>query len=102
MQTRFYAASIVILVVGVASGLLIYVTADENSINPAIEQMLDSKAYVRQLQVFGGKAAVLFDQFSRWFAGLWQGKSLGATIAWLSVFASLGVFLVARRLDDRD
>ncbi|MFN2645143.1 MAG: hypothetical protein ABR570_09140 [Burkholderiales bacterium] len=31
-----------------------------------------SKTYVRQLERFGGKAAVLFDDFNRWFASLWQ------------------------------
>jgi len=28
-----------------------------------------------------GEAAVLFDDFNRWFAWLWQGKTLGITIA---------------------
>ncbi len=59
--------------------------------------MMGSKTYVRQLQRFGGKSAVLFDELGRWFDGLWQGRQLGVTIAWLSVFASLGVYLIARR-----
>ena len=57
-----------------------------------------SKMYVRELQRFGGKAAVLFDEFGRWFAGLWQGKSLAITVAWISILVSLGVFLFARHL----
>jgi hypothetical protein len=45
---------------------------------------------------------VLFDELDRWFAGLWQGKSLAFTVAGISVLASLGLFLYARRLERRD
>ena len=34
----------------------------------------------------------------RWFAGLWQGKRLAVTVGWISVFASLVLFLLARFL----
>ena len=68
---------------------------------------------MHQLQHFGGKAAVLFDEFDRWFESLWQGKSLGITVAWISVLVSLGIALFASTLpsapnpairaeDDRD
>jgi hypothetical protein len=50
---------------------------------------------------FGGRASVLFDDFNRWFAGLWRGKALGVTIGWLSAGTSLALFLVARRVRDR-
>ena len=63
-------------------------------------EMTISKTYVRELQRFGGKMAVLSDELNRWFASLWQGKSLGITIAWLSVAAAAGVFLVARSLPE--
>jgi hypothetical protein len=99
MRTRLYAASAAIFLVGVTAGILIYLLADDEAANLAIHEMQISKTYVRELQRFGGKAAVIFDEFNRWFAGLWQGKSLGVTIGWLSVFASAVVFLVARRLD---
>jgi hypothetical protein len=41
---------------------------------------------------------VIFDELNRWFASLWQGKRLGITLGWISVVASLGVFLLARYL----
>ena len=63
-----------------------------------MSEILASKQYARQLQRFGGKAAVMFDEFNRWFAGLWEGKSLAITVAWISVIASLGIYLFARRL----
>ncbi|MFM9983276.1 MAG: hypothetical protein ACKVP9_20390 [Burkholderiales bacterium] len=40
-------------------------------------------------------ASVLFDEFTRWFARLWQGKTLGLTLAALSGLVSLALFLFA-------
>ena len=57
-----------------------------------------TKLYVRDLQRFGGKAALVFDDVNRWFAGLWHGKALAGTILWISVIASLAVLLVAQYL----
>ena len=57
-----------------------------------------TKTYVRDLERFGGKAAVLFDDFNRWFAALWQGKALGATIAWLSVLAAGLIYAIASHI----
>jgi hypothetical protein len=59
--------------------------------------MRGSKPYVRQLERFGGKASVLFDQFNRWFAGLWEGRQLGITVAWITIVLAGGIFIVARR-----
>ena len=55
----------------------------------------DSKKYLRDLELYGGKANVLMDQFRRWFMGLWHGKSLAYTIAGITIFISLGTFYVA-------
>ena len=83
------------------SAALIYLTAsDEIESAAAMQEMFGSKTYIRELQRFGGKASVIFDEFSRWFAALWRGKSLGITIAWLSVAAAGGLFVVARSLPD--
>ena len=101
MKTRLYAGSLAVLVLGLCSAALIYVTADEAPESGATEEMLMSKRYVRELQRFGGKAAVLFDEFNRWFASLWDGKSLAVTVAWISIFVSLMLFLLARRLKPR-
>ena len=105
---RLYLSAIIILVVGLCSSLLIYVTADDDSNNAQAYEIVGgdaypidqsgSKMYLRELQRFGGKAAVLFDQFNRWFAELWHGKSLAITVAWISVVVSLGIFVFARYL----
>jgi hypothetical protein len=58
----------------------------------------DSKKYLRDLQLYGGKANVLMDELRRWFVGLWHGKSLAFTIACISIFVSFGVFYAANHL----
>ena len=88
--------------------MLIYVTADDAPADAFGYLIVDgvayptagsrSKTYVRDLERFGGKAAVLFDEINRWFAGLWQGKSLAYTVAWISLIFSLGLYLFARWL----
>jgi hypothetical protein len=100
IKTRLYVAALLILAAGFGAGGAIYASADEEAENPGMQELLWSRTYNRDLQRFGGKAAVLFDDFNRWFAGLWHGKSLGLTLVWLSVFASGCVYLVARRYKD--
>jgi hypothetical protein len=56
-----------------------------------------SKAYQRQLERYGGKAARLFDDINRWLAARFQGKQLGVTIAAASVAAALIMFAVTER-----
>ena len=91
----------IVLIVGLAAAAAIYFTAEDEApltssyvitIDPAL-----TKAYVRDLERFGGKAAVLFDEFNRWLAGRWHGRALGITIAWLSVGAAGLLYWVARR-----
>jgi len=98
-------AALFILAIGLGAGATIYFTADEAApsayivvgdtaypYDPAI-----SKTYVRQLERFGGKAAVLFDDFNRWFASLWVGRRLGVTIICLSAFTAYLLLWISRR-----
>ena len=101
MKTRLYAGSLTVLVLGLCSAALIYVTADEEPGSAAIEEMLMSKRYVHELQRFGGKAAVLFDEFNRWFASLWRGKALGVTVAWITIAVSALLFWISGRSRSR-
>ncbi len=109
MQTRLALCSIVVAVVGVCSAALIYLTAAEDSTDEGYQYVMidgkvypiplaDTKMYRRDVQRFGGKAALLFDDFNRWFVGLWHGRSLAATLVWITGFLSLGLFLLARQM----
>ncbi len=113
LKARLYRVCALVLALGLCGGALIYVAADEAPEGVLNYIMVDgtaypvapqySKRYRRDLEQFGGKAAVLFDEFNRWFEALWQGKSLGVTLGWISVAVALGIFLFARWLPrDRD
>jgi hypothetical protein len=96
-RTRLRLSALVILALGLASALGIYLAADDAPASAALAEMHGSKPYVHQLERFGGKAAVMFDQFNRWFAGLWEGRQLGVTVAWITLMVAAGIFIVARR-----
>jgi hypothetical protein len=106
LRARLYLAAAAILIAGLTSATVIYFTAEESLESGVGYVVVDgkivaippgsSKTYVRELRRFGGKAAVLFDEVNCWFAGLWQGKSLGVTIGWLSAAVALVVALIAR------
>ncbi|MBE0616274.1 MAG: hypothetical protein IH604_21610 [Burkholderiales bacterium] len=99
---------LIVLLAGLGSATLIYLTAEEvpdDSLGYVVVDGVlyplstsDSKTYRREVQRFGGKAALLFDDFGRWFAERWRGKTLGKTIAWLSALVSLGTYLFGRLL----
>lgn len=106
MQTRLYLISAIILLVRLSSSILIYLTAgnDSKSVlgyeiaggNTYLITPENSKKYIHDLTLYGGKMAVLTDEFNRWFVGLWHGKSLAFTVACITIFISLGFFFVAR------
>jgi hypothetical protein len=105
---QLYLAGIIMLLAGLGSALAIYVNTDSDDediagytivgkkMYPGMHEK--SKKYVHDLEMYGGKAAVLADEFDRWFEDLWHGRTLAYTIAVLSVITSLGLFAVAHYL----
>lgn len=107
LKKRLQLASGLILVLGLCAAVLIYRAADTGADEAVAYEIIigqaysvaptDSKLYNRELERIGGKAALLFADFDRWFAGLWRGRSLAFTVAFLTATASAGLFLIARR-----
>ena len=107
-RTCLNLISAVILLVGLGSAILIYRTAENNSsgvlgyeeeggsVYPTMPE--DSKKYLRDLELYGGKANVLMDELRRGFAGLWHGKLLAFTVACITILISFGVFYAANHL----
>ncbi len=95
-QTHLYLISAIILLVGLGSAILIYLTAENDS--DSVLGYEDSKMYIHDLELYGGKANVLASEFMRWFVGLWHGKSLAFTVACITIFISFGFFFVANHL----
>jgi hypothetical protein len=65
--------------------------------NPLGYDPLDTKKYLRELEVYGGKSNILATEFREWFAGLWQGKNLSYTIASISLLISVILWFVGSR-----
>jgi hypothetical protein len=107
-RTWLNLASVLILVAGLGSALVIYQRAAPEakavlgyeeaggSVYPVMPE--DSKQYERSMELYGGKANLLADQLRRWFLGLWQGKSLALTVACITLLISLGIFFAANFL----
>jgi hypothetical protein len=108
LQRYLYITSAVILLAGLGGALMIYQAAQNQSND---EQGYDivggfiysssgenTKKYVHDLQLYGGNASVLADEFMHWFAGLWHGESLAFTVAWIAIVLSFGVLIIARKL----
>jgi hypothetical protein len=104
-RTRLNIFGAIILLAGLGIASLVYWTAEDASddflgyeqgggfvypVKPG-----DSKKYLRDLELYGGKANVLADEFRRWFVGLWHGKSLAFTVACIAISISAVVFYVA-------
>jgi len=108
LYTCLNLISVMILLIGLGSAILIYRTVEDTpygvlgyeegggTVYPIMPE--DSKQYLRGLELYGGKANVLMDQFRRWFIGLWHGKSLAYTVACITIFISFWVFYVANYL----
>jgi len=111
MRARLVLAALLVLIAGLVSGTVLYFSAPDEvdagayviigdrayAVDPA-----NSKTYRRDLERFGGKASLVFDDFNRWFAGLWRGKTLGITIAAIGVFAALILLAIAGRIPKND
>jgi hypothetical protein len=100
--------SAVILLAGLGTAVFVYQTADTDASGALGYQIIggtvypimpeNTKIYRHDLEVYGGKAAVLADDFRRWFNGLWHGKTFAFTIAVLTIFISFVGFFTARHL----
>jgi len=104
LHTRLNLIGAVVLLVGLGISVHIYRTAEKQSINVLGYEEgggsvypEDSKRYLRDLELYGGKANVLADEIRRWFIGLWRGKSLALTITCITIIVSTGFFYAAHR-----
>ena len=75
--------------------MVIYFTAPPPPANPLGYDPLQSKRYVHDLEVFGGQANVLLQEFQDWFEGLWHGRNLAFTVAVLTIVTAVAVRLFA-------
>ena len=91
-RRRFIALAL--LLVGFGSALLIYATAAPDSANPLGSEPEDSKQYLRDMELYGGKANLIASDFRQWLESLWHGRRLAGTVIFLTLVLLL-FFLVA-------
>ncbi len=108
VRTCLNFASALVLLLGLGSSVWIYQTTVNDSkgvlgyeegggsIYPVAPD--DSKMFIRDLELYGGKANVFAYQLRRWFAGLWRGKSLAVIVGCSTILISFGFFYAANHL----
>ena len=89
----------VLLLLGLGSALVIYLTAAPVVVDPLLGEPLSNKKYLRELRVIGGQGNVLAAEFDDWFGGLWRGRELAGTVAVLTVGLTLAFRFVATHPD---
>ena len=111
LRTCLNLLSALILLVGLGSATWIYQRAENapygalgyvnegGTLYPVMPE--DSKSYLRGLELYGGTANVLVDEFRRWVGGLFQGKSLAFILAGASILISFGFSYAANHLQPR-
>lgn len=82
---------------GLGAAALIYAFASSDKALPYALDPSNSKRYLREMEVIGGKANLLAYDFNQWFASLWHGRTLAFTVAWLTVVVTGGFWFVATR-----
>ena len=70
-----------ILAAGWVVAATVYLTAAPVEDDPDVYDLEHSRTYVRQLEVIGGKAAVMGKEIDDWIAGLWRGRGRAYTLA---------------------
>jgi hypothetical protein len=96
LHLRLRIAGIAIFAVGLIAAALIYVTAPEVDQDEVAYQEMATKQVERQIEMNGGKSLVMAAQFTHWFGGLWRGRNLAASAAFVSVLAALLCAVLAR------
>jgi hypothetical protein len=99
LLTHRYLVTTVILLVGLGSSILIYLTADIASDSGLVNDFENSKKYMHDLELYGGKANVLANELTNWFVGLWHGKSLAFTVACITIVIALGFYFITTELN---
>src|SRR6266571_1928702 len=97
-EARPRVGALAILVIGFAIAIAIYLTAQPPPGNPLGYEPKDTKQYLRDLELYGGKANVLATELREWFDSLWHGKRLAFTVAVITVIAACAFAFFARPL----
>jgi hypothetical protein len=93
LQTRIKLLASFILLAGEALSFFIYQNAHD--IPPGYDLAV-SRKYLSNFEHYGGIVNILLTDLTDWFCGLWLGKDLAFTVAYLTVIVSAGLFFIAK------
>ncbi|PFH09956.1 hypothetical protein BCF11_2361 [Collimonas sp. PA-H2] len=107
LQRYLYRASVLVLLIGLLSAGLVYYHAADGGNHGLGYQVVDgvayaageSKAYVRDMEMYGGTSGRLIAGFNQWLMSLWHGKRLAYVIAIGVALISYACFWFARELE---
>jgi hypothetical protein len=101
-QIQLKRLTVGILIFGFGVAIIIYFTAGMEPQNPLGYDPLETKKYIHDLELYGGKANVLGEEFREWFVGLWYGRNLAYTIAVITVLTVLTLRFIATTLEEHN
>ena len=90
-----FLTGIIIFFTGLVASTTVYLMSAHTSGVEEGPDTANSKVYLHDLELYGGKANLLASEFMSWFSGLWQGKTLAYTIAGITVVLSALIFSCA-------
>jgi hypothetical protein len=94
---RYQVITALNVMIGFSCAAIIYMTAGDVPVDPFAE-FENSKRFVHEVERMGGKSAVVANDLSKWFAGLWQGESLSYTVACITIVIAAGYYFIASGL----
>ncbi len=98
-QVLLYRAGALILAAGLSGAAWAYVRATRSPELPgAIPGVQETKIDQYRMELYGGKANILANDFQSWFDALWHGRELAYTLAVLAIVIGLACFLLAEHL----
>jgi len=83
-----------ILVVGLGSAIGVYLTAVDPADGPLGDPLANSKIYRRAMETVGGTSNVVASELLESFQGLWHGRALAFTLAFLTLAVAYGFFFI--------
>lgn len=86
-----------ILAAGLGAAAIVYLRAAPKGPNPLGYEPEDTKKYLRDLELYGGKANVLATEFMKTWDGLWRGRNLAFTLAALTLILAALFWILAHR-----
>jgi hypothetical protein len=86
-----------VLTMGLGAAMAIYLLTTPSGANPLGFEPEDSKKYLRDMEVYGGKGNLLASELLRGWNALWHGRGLAFTVGGSTILLTLAFWFIATR-----